>query len=99
LTQLARCAELTHISFRNATIDQTSTYWRRGSILGGTITAGSGGFDVRMEIDSDEPPERIQHLVRLAKESCFTHGALAQPVPITTTICLNGQEIADRATV
>jgi hypothetical protein len=49
-----------------------------------------------MEIDSDEPPERIQHLVRLARESCFTHGALAQPVPVLTTICLNGQEIDER---
>jgi hypothetical protein len=49
-----------------------------------------------MEIESDEPPERIQHLVRLARESCFTHGALAQPVAVLTTICLNGQEIDER---
>jgi hypothetical protein len=93
LTQLARCAELTRISFKRAKIEQTSTFTRHGSILGGTISAGSGGFDVLMEIDSDEPPDRIQHLVRLAKESCFTHGALAEPVPVSTTISLNGQEL------
>ena len=85
---------MTRISFKSASIDQTSTFTRRGSILAGTIAAGSGGFEVRMEIDSDEPPERIAHLVRLARESCFTHGALTQPVLVTTSISLNGAPLA-----
>jgi hypothetical protein len=51
---------------------------------------------VRLAIESDEPPDRIQHLFRLARESCYTHGALAQPVPVTTTFWLNGQpEVTD----
>ena len=32
-------------------------------------------------------------LVRVAKESCFTHSALAQPVPVETTLSLNGQAV------
>ena len=84
---------MTRISFRSASIDQTSTFVRRGSILGGTISAGAGGFEVQMNIDSDEPPERIEQLVRLARESCFTHGALAQPVPVATSITLNGRRL------
>ena len=66
---------------------------RRGSILQGTIEAGCAGVEVRIDIDSDEPPDRIQHLVRLARHSCFTHGALAQPVPIATSVALNGQPL------
>jgi len=49
--------------------------------------------DVRIEIDSDEPAERIARLVHLANESCFTHGALAQPVLVTTSVVLNGAAI------
>jgi hypothetical protein len=50
-----------------------------------------------MEVESDESADRIQHLVRLARESCFTHGSLAQAVPVTTTLSLNGQEITPAA--
>jgi hypothetical protein len=63
---------------------------RQGSILQGTIQAGCSGLDVQIDIDSDEPRERILHLVRLAKESCFTHGALVEPVPVFASIALNG---------
>ena len=84
---------MSKISFRAAHIDQSSTYTRQGSILRGTISAGSAGFEVHIDIESDEPPERIHHLVRLARESCFTHGALTAPVSVTTTIRLNGQDL------
>ena len=47
-----------------------------------------------MEIDSDESPERIRELVRLAQASCFAHGAFRSPVPIETTVTLNGAPLA-----
>jgi hypothetical protein len=85
---------MARISFKSARIDQTSTFTRRGSILGGTISSGASGFEVHIEIDSDEPPDRIEHLVRLARESCFTHGALRDPVNVVTSIRLNGRDLS-----
>jgi uncharacterized OsmC-like protein len=94
LTQLSRCAELTRIHFRQAGVEQTLRVMRRGSILQGTIQAGCSGLEVRIAIDSDEPPERIQRLVHLARDSCFTHGALVEPVPLTASITLNGEALS-----
>ena len=75
-------------------VDQLSRFFRQGSVLGGTITSGSNGFEVLVEVDSPEPPERIAELIRVAKASCYTHGALAEPVPVETGVTLNGHPLA-----
>jgi hypothetical protein len=75
-------------------IDQTLSFYRTGSILRGTIESGAQLLDVRIEIDSPEPRERLVELVRVAKESCFTHGALARPVDVRSSLTLNGEPVA-----
>jgi organic hydroperoxide reductase OsmC/OhrA len=52
-----------------------------------------GGAETHVQIESDEPPERIQELVRMAEQTCFTLGAWTQPVPTSTTVALNGQPL------
>ena len=74
-------------------LEQRLTVWREGSLLRGDIATGVRGLDVRVEIDSDAPPERLAELVRLAKASCFTHGALAGVVPVEATVVVNGAEL------
>ncbi len=82
------------IAFREARIEQIQHFFRRGAIRPGTIDSGCAGLDTRIEIDSDEPPERIRHLVHLAQMSCFAHGAIRAPVAMHTTVHLNGSELA-----
>jgi organic hydroperoxide reductase OsmC/OhrA len=72
-------------------VDQTLTFYREGSILAGSIKAGAHRLDAHIAIDSPEPRERLLELIRIAKESCFTHGALANPVDVGTTLTLNGE--------
>jgi uncharacterized OsmC-like protein len=85
---------MSKIHLRDVRLDQTIHFSRSGSIRGGTIKSGADRLEVAIEIDADETPERIAELVRVAKESCFTHSALAQPVPVETTLSLNGQTLA-----
>jgi organic hydroperoxide reductase OsmC/OhrA len=75
----ARC----HVSMRNKT---------EGSVLQGTVQAACLGFETHLELESDEPPERIQQLMRNAEHGCFTMQALAG-VPFTRTATLNGQPL------
>lgn len=75
-------------------VDQVIRFFRKGSILGGTIHSGSLGLEVQVDVESDEPEDRIARLVRVAQESCFTHGALAGPVPVETHLRLNGRPLA-----
>ena len=55
-----------------------------------SLHGGAKGLETHIEIESDEPPERIQELVRMAEQTCFTLGAWTQAVPTSTTVDLNG---------
>jgi uncharacterized OsmC-like protein len=84
------------IELKQVHVEQVIRFFRKGSILGGTIQSGSHGVEVQVDVESEASPETIARLVRIAQESCFTHGALAVPVPVETTVRLNGQGLDPR---
>ena len=77
----ARC----HVSMRNKT---------EGSVLQGNVQATCLGVETKLEVESDEPPERIRALLRNAEHGCFTMQALTAPVAFQRSATLNGQELA-----
>jgi uncharacterized OsmC-like protein len=81
------------IELKQVHVDQVIRFFRKGSILGGTIQSGSHGIEVQVDVESDESTDKIARLVRIAQESCFTHGALANPVPSETTVRLTGERL------
>ena len=62
----------------------------KGSVRDHSLHGGAQGLETHIEIESDEPPERIQELLRMAEQTCFTLGAWTQAVPTSTTVDLNG---------
>jgi len=84
------------VVLKQVRVDQVMRFFRKGSILGGTIQSGSLGIEVQVDVESDEPRERIAQLVRVAQESCFTHGAIVNQVPVETNVRLNGQPLGLR---
>ncbi len=76
----ARC----HVTMRNKT---------EGSVLQGTVEATCLGFETRLELESDEPPDRIRELMRNAEHGCFTMQALLAPVTFTRSATLNGEPL------
>ena len=81
------------VELKQVHLDQVIRFFRKGSLLGGTIQSGCLGIEVQVDVESDEPPDKIARLVRVAQESCFTHGAIANPVPVETNVRLNGQPL------
>jgi len=73
----ARC----HVTMRNKS---------EGSVLQGTVQAACLGFETKLELESDEPPERIRQLLRNAEHGCFTLQALTAPVSFARSATLNG---------
>lgn len=65
----------------------------RGSALAGTMRGGPIGLETRIEVESEEPPERIRQLVKMGEQTCFTLQSLLQPVPVTTSVLLNGRPL------
>ncbi len=70
-----------HVAMRNKT---------EGSVLKGTVKAGCLGIETRVELESDETPERVAALLKNAENGCFTMQALMEPVQFTRTATLNG---------
>ena len=81
------------VELKQVRVDQVMRFFRQGSILGGTIQSGSLGIEVQVDVECEEPRERIARLVRVAQDSCFTHGAIANQVPVGTNVRLNGQPL------
>ena len=73
-----------HVTMRNKT---------EGSVLKGTVKATCLGIETRVELESDETPERIAALIKNAENGCFTMQALMEPVPFTSEATLNGAEL------
>lgn len=72
-----------HVIMRNKT---------EGSVLQGTVQATCLGFETRLEVESAEPAERIQKLLRNAEHGCYTMQALIG-VPFQRHATLNGQPL------
>jgi hypothetical protein len=70
-----------HVGMRNK---------QEGSVLQGTVQATCMGIETRLELESDEPTERIAALLRNAEHGCYTMQALLAPVAFTRTVTLNG---------
>jgi uncharacterized OsmC-like protein len=66
-------------------------FHQSGSVLKGTVDCAVTAFRTHLEIDSDEPAERIAHVIRLAKKSCFAEQLVKTAVPLTSTFAVNGE--------
>ncbi len=59
-------------------------------MLRDTAHASVSAFRTHLSIESDEPPERIERVIRLAKQLCFAEQLIVAPVPLTSTFTVNG---------
>jgi len=74
-----------HVTMRNKT---------EGSVLQGTVKASCLGIETRVELESDEPPDRVVAMLRNAENGCFTMQALLEPVRFNSTVTLNGAPLS-----
>ena len=62
-----------------------------GSVLQGTVFNRWEGVDTYLRLNSDEPADRLAHLIKNAKAGCFAEGLIVQPVPLHSHIEVNGK--------
>jgi hypothetical protein len=71
----------------------TAFFLEQGSVRRGTAEGRCESFAIEMAIESDEPPQEIAELIRIARRMCFTEDALTGNVPLRVQQSLNGQPI------
>ena len=79
------------IEVRNASARVRFRKFLGGSVLKGTVYCRWDGVDTHLSIESDAPPDRLAHLIRNAKAGCYAESLISQPVPLNSTIEVNGK--------
>jgi hypothetical protein len=90
LTQLSRFGKIAKLDIRSIRLKQVTRFFMKGSALDGTLRGGSLGLETHIEVESSESPEKIRHLIKMGEQTCFTLQSLLQPVPVKTSVTLNG---------
>ncbi len=77
---------------RRARVFVKARFKSEGSVLKETVKAQGLGFQTQLELQSDEPPERVAAVVRNAENGCYVLQSLLNPVPVERKFALNGSE-------
>ena len=62
-----------------------------GSVLKGTVFNRWEGVSTYLKVESDEPADKLAHLIKSAKAGCFAEGLITQQVPLHSYIEVNGK--------
>ena len=68
-------------------------YLLSGSVLKGTVKTTWKSVTTALELDSDEPLDKIVALVRNAKGGCFAENLVTQQVSLHGAVFLNGRPV------
>ena len=63
-----------------------------GSVLKGTVFNRWEAVTTHLELQSDEPADKLAHLIRNAKAGCFAEGLITQQVPLHSHVQVNGKD-------
>lgn len=78
------------IKIGKARVAVKARFKSEGSVLAETVQARGLGFETRLELESEEPPERVAAVVRNAENGCYVMQSIIHPVPVERTFALNG---------
>ena len=75
-----------------ARVHVTARFKSRGSVLRETVEAKGVGFETRLDLESDEPAERVAAVVRNAENGCYVMQTILEPTPVERRFTLNGSD-------
>jgi hypothetical protein len=90
LTQLSRYGEMMRVRIDKAKVFVKARFKSEGSVLRETVQAVGLGFEMRCELQSSEPVEKVAAVVRNAENGCYVMQTILQPTPIERQFALNG---------
>ena len=81
---------MTKTPIQKARVRVVMHWYLRGSVLQQTVEGGCTEVETHLEVESDAPPEKVAQVIRCAKQGCFAEQLVQRPVPLTSTIQVNG---------
>ena len=62
-----------------------------GSVIKGTVFNKWESISTYLRVESDEPQDKLAHLIKNAKAGCFAEGLITQQVPLESHVEVNGK--------
>lgn len=78
------------VGIEKARVYVTAHFRVEGSVLAQTVRASLDDVKTRLEVESKEAPERVAGVMRNAENGCFVMQSLLNPVPVASSMMLNG---------
>jgi hypothetical protein len=94
---LSRYAHIRKVTIKTARCRTELDFYLTGSVKRGDVEAGCTEARTHLEVESDDAPEAVAEVVRLAHTGCFLEQMIARPVPVRSTLTLNGRVVPDGA--
>ena len=66
-------------------------WYLTGSVIKGTVDSGCKEVETHLEVDSDDDAEKVAQVIRCAKQGCFAEQMVVRPVPLTSSVLINGR--------
>ncbi len=80
------------VKIGKARVHVTGRFKSQGSVLRETVEAQGVGFETRLDLESDEPAERVAAVVRNAENGCYVMQTILKPTPVERRFTLNGSD-------
>jgi organic hydroperoxide reductase OsmC/OhrA len=79
------------VAIDKARVSVTAHFKAEGSALVQTVQASLDAVKTRLEVESKDPAEHVAGVIRNAENGCFVMQALLNPVPVSSSVTLNGR--------
>ena len=80
------------VKINKARVHVTARFKNEGSVLRETINAQGVGVETRLDVESDDPPERVAAVIRNSEQGCYIIQTIRNPTPVETRVTLNGAD-------
>ena len=94
LTQFARLSEQLKLPYTQARVSQTTHFIRGGTVIENDIYGEPGELVTNIDVDSDEPADKVARIVKLAEQSCFAIQSMMRNTPVSASATLKGEALA-----
>ncbi len=91
MTQVVRYGHMLKARLRKVRIRTRVSWYSEGSVMAGTIGSRCTGAESHVEVESNDAPALIAALIHNARGGCYAEAAMSQPVPVSATVSLNGE--------
>jgi hypothetical protein len=82
---------MTKTRISKARIKVVIQWFLKGSVIKGTVESGCTEVQTHLEVDSDDDAAKVRHVVTCAKRGCFAEQMVVKPVPLVSTMTINGE--------